>query len=387
MMFRTVFVVCVVCLVVASGWPPDGEYEIFDEGWPLNGVSDADDFPSYDERSTGLWFNVARIGYKWYRDKYVCPVADSTCSRIFDGSGEDEEQMSSVAPSFFSYNLNRAARAHSYDVVNHCWEGKNDHNDCNGTDLITRGHKFTFAFTWEIYINTAPAPYFHLFRGFGAIAAWMCDGYFGMVDDDPLVHPTGCANDAGTTGTTSGHRKGIMLYGDYWGCGVYGPEETGAYATTCDSATWTRSHKYDGLHIATASHTGDPNQTDKFMYMATIATTNITVKSMTITEETSATSTIIDMELLYQGTAGAIYTTPSYALYTDSCRSYYFELKYTNATGEFVERYPQAGYLYTYGMACNKNWRENNVVTDSASSVTFYGLTSLMMMVILLILA
>jgi len=311
----------------------------------------------------GMWINIARIGYKWYRDNYICPLVSGgteVCNRIFDGSGD---AMSSTAPGFFSYNLGRAARGHSDDVVNHCWNNNPAHNDCNGTDANGRISKFS---TWsgEIYINNAPGG--GLYRGYTSVAAWVCDGYhYAGSSSSTLTTLSSCVNDAGVhpdgSQGTAGHRTNIMLRSDQWGCGVYAGS-SGGYSTTCDSCNWCSREKYAGLYIAAASHTGDPSDTSKFLYMATVLKEGITVSSMKVIEESAGSKQTITMDKLYDGTSGIIYGTPSYSK-PDQCRTYYFELTYGGKT----ERYPQSGYLYTYGMSCNENWKLSKLTPDCES--------------------
>jgi len=257
----------------------------------------------------------------------------------------------------------------------------------NGTSAGTRVRKFSGPWSTEIYINEGSGT--GLFRGFASIAAWICDGYHGNGNVKPSLQK--CVDDSGRfadgTYRTAGHRYGIMDKCTQWGCGVYGPKKSTAYATTCDCSKGYDPKKYAGLRIAAASHVGDADNIKNFVYMATIATTNITVKSMKVVEETAINSTNITMSLLYQGKAGAIYQSPSYVLYNDTCRTYYYELKYTNASGEIIERYPIEGYLYTYGMACDKNWKLTKLSTDSASSLSSYGFHAMIIMLILAILA
>ena len=59
-MFRGVFVLFVACLVVGCfSQFPTGQFELPDEEWPENGVpGDSHAYPSYDERSMGVWLNV-----------------------------------------------------------------------------------------------------------------------------------------------------------------------------------------------------------------------------------------------------------------------------------------------------------------------------------------
>jgi len=389
--FRSFYVVFAACLIagcsaelahklsIAASFnnvrSSSAKYYIPPNEWPANGASKKT-YPSYDERSMGVWLNVARIGYTWYRQKYMCPlIYDGSCSRVFDGSSNP---IASSVPGFYDFNLGRVARLHCKDVVENCRQGKADHNDCNGTSANDRISKFT-SWSSEIYINYGPG--IGLFRGFGSVAAWVCDGYHTTGSSLPSLSE--CVNDAGFhpdgSKGTAGHRYGVMNQCANWGCGVYGESGSTSYATTCDccSGSWCDPSNYTGLHIAAASHVGDPADTSKFLYMATILTTGITVSSVKVIEDDDEANKI-DLPLLYQGTYGAIYASPSYDLLND-CRTYYFELTY----GDTFERYPAEGVFYTYGMSCDENWNDPN----SASTVSIQALCVIVSMLIAVMMA
>jgi len=381
LMVRIVFVAFVACLIAVcsaesvaktlESLPPVEEfddyglspraaiYELPTSEWPDNGCSgDVNMYPSFDERSMGLWINVARIGYTWYRDTYMKPIIDDgSGSQVFDGSGKS---MGSVAPGYFHFNLARAARGHCDDVWHNCRDDKNTaHNDCNGTSCSERIHRFHSGGFSEIFIRIAPGS--GLYRGFGSVASWVCDGFHYVGGTIPTL--TKCCTDSGKYPDGSpgqnGHREAVMGACSNWGCGAYGSDTE--YTSTCD-CTGSSPGKYSGLYIAAASHVGDPSDSKKFLYMATIATSGITVSSLKVIVESAASKETISMKLLHQGAAGAVYGTDSYAHY-EQCRTYYFELSYGGKT----ERYPANGYLYTYGMSCTDNWKINKLSPDCSS--------------------
>jgi len=386
-MHRSCFAVIVACLLAAClsesapkvGLPPAdfatdetnldkraGEYIIAESDWPDYGVpGDVNHFPSYQERSLGLWINIARIGYLWYRNSYLAQFTpDGSWSAIFDGSGDS---YSSVAPGFWNFNLNRAGRAHCIDVRSNSdyFSGGGGHNDANGTSASTRIHKFSSCYNAEVYINQAPAQ--GLYSAMTAVGSWMCDGYHYLSSTPSL---TQCSRDNGlhTDGSQgqNGHRRGIMFYATQFGCGVdAGSQSSSSTTTTCDFCTSSTS-KYSGKHLAAGSHVGDVNNTNpkKFLYMATVLTTGITVSSVKVIEQTPGATNTITLTKMYQGTSGAIYGSPSYA-YLDSCRTYYFQLNY----GSTSERYPESGYFYTYGMNCDDDWKLQGLKSECTSGV------------------
>jgi len=327
------------------------EYYSAPANWPENGVPGENKYPSYEERSMGTWINVVRIGWRWYRDTYLCPlVSDSTCSNVFATSS-----FASTEPGFWNFNLNRAARGHCTDVLANptYFNNGGGHNDANGSSFSARFQRFESisGSAGEIYINEAPGS--GLFRGFMSVAGWVCDGmhYLGGT----IASLISCPVDS-----SAGHRDNIMTISNQFGCGVDGIGHTlhadwGTYTTTCDMMS-SRTTKYSSKHIAMAAHVGDPSATSKFMYLATIYTKDITVSSMKVIESSTEGTNTITMSLLRSGTNGAVYSSASYASLS-SCRSYYFELKY----GSTTERYPTTGYFYTYGMSCTTDWKSTGI--------------------------
>jgi len=106
----------------------------------------------------------------------------------------------------------------------------------------------------------------------------------------------------------------------------------------------------------------------KFLFMATVLTTDITVDSLEVVEELgSLIYNPIQMQRLHKGTSGAVYASSSYPL-LERCHTYYFMLNYTTKNGtKEHERYPEQGYFYTYGMSCNTDWDENKITTQCNS--------------------
>ena len=306
----------------------------------------------------------ARIGHTWYRDTFLTRfITDGTLENVFSGDGST---MGSVEPGFWNFNLNRAARGHCTDVIKHpSYRDKGGgHNDANGTSASGRINKFS---DWnsEIYINQAPGS--GLNRGFASVGSWICDGYhwFGNLRFSSCCRDSG--KDKSGSSCVVGHRTGIMQSCLQFGCGVDGvggPHHlSGSYTTTCDCLN-RATVKYAGKHIASASHVGDPLNSSNFMYLATLLTTDITVSSVTVVEETPLTSNTITLTAAYTGTKGAIYTSPSYTKYT-GCQTYYFTLKY----GSTTERYPETGYFYTYGMSCDTDWMAEKQTLQCTSGV------------------
>jgi len=319
------------------------EYEIAESEWPEYGVpGDVNVFPTYDERSLGVWTNVARIGFKWYRDTYLKPVVkDGTYSKVFDGS-DPNNPFDSTYPGFWNFNLNRAARAHCTDVATNAtyYAAGGGHNDGNGTSFSTRLSRFLHWYSCaENYINRAPSS--GLFRGFSSIAAFMCDGFHGLGSE--LATLSSCATDSG-----AGHRRNIMRNCKQFGCGI---DWVGSNYIVTQDCTNDAVKKYSGLHIAAASHVGDITNTSRFQYMATVLTEGITVSSVKVIEVTSDEIIAINMDRLYQGKYGAVYASPSYDK-LEQCRAYYFVLN----NNSHEERYPAKGYFHTYGMSCDKDW-------------------------------
>ena len=272
--------------------------------------------------------------------------------------------MASVQPGWYNFNLNRAARAHCTDVVNNQTYFKNGggHDDSNGTNTFVRIHKFSSVGDSEIYINIAPGR--GMYRGFSSVASWLCDGYHGYSSLLPATskcpHDTGYYDD-GSKGQ-NGHRYAVMQSCLQFGCGVDTVPTHPSYTATCDCAG-SATTRYAGLHIAAASHVGDPANTSKFMYVATILKTGITINSVKVIEETPGTKETITMNLKYQGEKGAVYMSPSY-LHFERCHTYYFELTYNGST---IERYPTTGYFYTYGMNCDIDWRADKQQAECTS--------------------
>ena len=306
----------------------------------------------------------ARIGHTWYRDTFLTRfITDGTLENVFSGDGNN---IGSVEPGFWNFNLNRAARGHCTYVIKHpSYRDKNGgHDDANGTSTNTRITKFS-EWNSEIYINEGPGS--GLNRGFASVGSWICDGYHLM---GRIVFGS-CCRDSGKNKTghscVIGHRTGIMQSCLQFGCGVDGvggPHHlSGSYTTTCDCLN-RATVKYAGKHIASASHVGDPLNSGKFMYLATILTTGITVSSVIVVEEVGTTSNTITLTAANVGSKGAVYTSPSYAELTD-CRTYYFTLKY----GSTTERYPEAGYFYTYGMSCDTDWMATKPTVQCTSGV------------------
>jgi len=387
-MHRSCFAVIVACLLAAClsesapmvGLPPAdlpdeevkhqaraGEYIIAESSWPAYGVpGDVNHYPSYQERTIGLWINIARIGYMWYRNSYLAQITpDGSWSAIFDGS--DGDIYSSGAPGFWNFNLNRAARGHCTDVRANSdyFSNGGGHNDANGTSASTRVGRFSSCYGGEVYINQSPEQ--GIYSAMTSVGSWICDGYHYL---SSLPSLTKCSRDNGlhTDGSQgqNGHRKGVMNSAIQFGCGVdAGTQSSSTTTTTCDFCK-SATTKYSSKHIAAGSHVGDVNNTNpmKFLYMATIAISGITVSSVKVIEETPGTSNTITLTKMFQGPKGAIYGSPSYPLH-EQCRTYYFQLTY----GSTTERYPETGYFYTYGMNCNEDWKSTKLSAQCTSGV------------------
>jgi len=340
--------------------PPKGKYYVEPCDWPENGVP-GDSMPSYDERSIGTWMNVARIGFQWFRDTYLCPrIFDGTCTKIFDTC-----RMQSVAPGFWNHNLNRAARAHCEDVLENpaYYRPGGGHNDANGTDWYTRVSKFS-PVSAEIYENFAPGGGIN--RGSMTVFSWMCDGHHEKGTDFHISF-SGCQTDC-----CASRRDAIMNQGSQFGCGVGADRDvqedySNSFVVTCDLLD-KKTEKYKDRRIALASHVGDPLQEGKYMYLATVATSGADVKCGRVYEFPKGKSKGIEIPLniLFAGPKGAVYGSESFNELTE-CRSYYFEIDYDNVT----ERYPESGYFSTYGMNCNSNWKE--ILGDDPSIAVIVG--------------
>ena len=103
-------------------------------------------------------------------------INDGTLENVFSGDGA---KMESVEPGFWNFNLNRAARGHCTDVIEHesYFSSGGGHDDANGTKTTVRVRKFS-PWNAEIYINQAPGS--GLNRGFAAVGSWVCDGSHGL---------------------------------------------------------------------------------------------------------------------------------------------------------------------------------------------------------------
>eukprot|EP00727_Mastigamoeba_balamuthi_P001004 m51a1_g10900 hypothetical protein (415) ;mRNA; f:32733-34537 len=339
-------VVILAVLACARAVAALGDYEVPFSAFPAYGVPRGE-FPSYYERATLAWYNMVRAAPTAYARDYVIPLmqqGDNSGSNVFSSSS-----MPAVPPAPWNLNLNRAARAHSADVLAHCPTSLT-HNDCNGTDTWTRVAKFytSTAGTGEIF---APMS----FHGFDAIhwpawsiAAWVCDGTSGMSwgSDGSQFNLNNCPED----GPSAGHRSNIMTMGGEVGCGVAISGST--MISTCDTSTQQSSYSNSQTQVASGAHVTDVLHKGKFYFIASSASA------------VPSASVIVDGRRIamkpYAGTT--TYTTdPVPFTSTERCHSYYFQFSST--------RFPAQGSYKTFGIgSCAEDYEPGTVPATSSSS-------------------
>jgi hypothetical protein len=337
-----------------------GEFVVPYTGYPAYGVpSGAGGFMSYYERAILVWINVVRASHTSFTSDWMTSyMKDNTLSSVFGTS-----QYSPQPALYWDLNLNRAARAHSFDSVTNC-PGTLTHNDCNSTSISTRIAKFypgsageifwawTLGWGWSGGITLW--PYF-------AVAGWICDGY--------------CHSDGGFSGCpadgSAGHRNIIMTAGSDIGCGFYNVGTTSS--TTCDSGN---TKFYKNRRIASAAHVLVPGGTT-YRFLVNYVSNATTAPSPT---QVVLDGVVINMVLKY-GTAnkGTYWTNPA-STFTQAqgCQTYYFKFG--------TEKYPAAGQFKTYGLgACTTDWTSEEPPTGVTSSLSasflLVGLTCILLLI------
>eukprot|EP00727_Mastigamoeba_balamuthi_P009634 m51a1_g5293 hypothetical protein (342) ;mRNA; r:211891-213396 len=331
---RNIAALLALCAAAAVALAP---YEVPFSGFPAYGVPSGPAgaaFASYHERATLAWYNVVRTAQKKYSTDFIAPLiksGDTSANKVFDGA-----TMPAARPIAWNLNLNRAARAHSADLVASCFKN-GAHNDCNGTSMGARIQRFyTPRGTYgEIY---APLG----FSGFDAmhwpawsVAAWVCDGWSGMSwsSSSGYVYTlNGCVTDG-----SAGHRQNIMKIGGEVGCGVVISGQS--LASTCDMSSTASPYPAAQMQVASGAHVTDYANRGKFYFVASWAST---------AAPTSAPVVVVDGArvplTLYAGSGGSATYMSAKTAYgsSDACKSYYFLFG--------SARYPATGSFKTYGI-------------------------------------
>jgi len=311
-----------------------GQFKVAESNWPKYGVPyqpNGDHFASYYERATGLWINYIRIAPIYFRDTWMSTInSDGTLSNVFD---QGSSKYPSVAPGFWHLNLNRCARAHTYDQRYNCYDAYTAHNDCNGTGLFASGGRMA------AYVGSASGSeiYSHkpagigLNRAFATMASYVCDGYHSISAKGTL---TQCVKDGSGN---DGHRSIIMTYCNQWGCGYEGIQTPDALATACHCCNCIKSSStvYTNRRIAVAAHVAVPSDySTKYMYVVTVSGTDTTVPKLYVD------GAAVTLTSKYKGTAGIVYESAYFDITTTAECSYYYV-----TLGS--ERYPEEGFLGT----------------------------------------
>jgi hypothetical protein len=90
--------------------------------------------PFWEERAGLVWTNVVRQAPNLFKTQFL-PPASSFSSALLS---------TPIRPLLFQYDLTRAARAHSKELVETCPAGPpgSPHNSCDGTDAFVRIRTF-----------------------------------------------------------------------------------------------------------------------------------------------------------------------------------------------------------------------------------------------------
>eukprot|EP00727_Mastigamoeba_balamuthi_P009677 m51a1_g5331 hypothetical protein (373) ;mRNA; f:390172-391687 len=362
---RNIATLLALCATAAVALAP---YEVPFSGFPAYGVPSGPAgaaFASYHERATLAWYNVVRTAQKKYSNDFIAPLikctslpplstahlrngllgrrnghptrlapgtaGDTSAAQVFDGA-----TMPAARPIAWNLNLNRAARAHSADLVASCFKN-GAHNDCNGTSMGARIQRFytPMGMYGEIY---APLG----FSGFDAmhwpawsVAAWVCDGWSGMSwsSSSGYVYTlNGCVTDG-----SAGHRQNIMKIGGEVGCGVVISGQS--LASTCDMSSTASPYPAAQMQVASGAHVTDYANRGMFYFVASWASTAAPTSDPVVVVDGARVPLT-----LYAGSGGSATYMSAKTAYgsSDACKSYYFLFG--------SARYPATGSFKTYGI-------------------------------------
>eukprot|EP00727_Mastigamoeba_balamuthi_P001000 m51a1_g10898 hypothetical protein (289) ;mRNA; f:29261-30564 len=276
-----------------------GDYEEPFSAFPAYGVPSGE-FASYYERATLAWYNVARTAPNSFTHDHVGPLmlpGDDSVSNVFR-----TQSLPAVPAIPWNLNLNRAARAHSADVVVHCPK-QNTNDDCNATLRRDR--------TKQFYTGSEQVS-----ENFVAMA------FSGVVNNGTFALSS-CSGDGPLSAT---HRQNIMTIGGEVGCGVANFD--GTMITTCDMSNQRSPYNASEVLIASGAHVTDYSSKGQFFF---IASTSSRVSSASVVVDGSRTT----MDA-YAGSSTYV-TGKSTFTSTEDCHTYYFEFDDARypATGAF----------------------------------------------------
>eukprot|EP01091_Cochliopodium_minus_P012037 TRINITY_DN355_c0_g1_i1.p1 TRINITY_DN355_c0_g1~~TRINITY_DN355_c0_g1_i1.p1 ORF type:complete len:371 (-),score=80.28 TRINITY_DN355_c0_g1_i1:42-1154(-) len=331
-----------------------GIYEIPMSGFPQYGLpSGSDNFPDSIERQIDVWVNIARVAPLNYRSDFLTPlVSDSTVGNVYGTSA-----YSSQLPYYWNLNLNRAARAHSFDISVNC-PTMLQHTDCNGTTTGARLNKFGTSFSrsgWsgENFVNQfqlgSSSCNNYRFWPLISVGAFVCDGTYSS-----SCRLAGCKID----GVGDGHRAIIMSptskqmgSGNIW--------KNGLGIQTHDFSAALTPYNNTPL-ITTGSHIWySTANVSLYRYVALVNTLGLSLQKVQVVVNGKA-----ETLTYYAGrnTTAGIYQSTS-KTFSSNCDGYYFLLSYN---GTYQYRYPQSGqYQITDNVTCNTNWENRNVPISS----------------------
>eukprot|EP01116_Phalansterium_solitarium_P000675 TRINITY_DN10511_c0_g1_i2.p1 TRINITY_DN10511_c0_g1~~TRINITY_DN10511_c0_g1_i2.p1 ORF type:complete len:1272 (-),score=275.20 TRINITY_DN10511_c0_g1_i2:40-3855(-) len=332
---------------------------------------EAEAFPSYYERATIVWINVARSDPRKFADWFLAPWADDNTTSSMFAAGSYPPQP----PLAWHLDLNRAARAHCSDRAINCVDNPLlPHHSCNGTSMTTRFAKFRETARAELFWNTHPFSWVvghkqHLgheatmrFWPLFAVAGWLCDG--------ELNPNTGrfsrCRPDHdGDTGRATA----LAPQAREVGCGnvfksiVYEGKTEATYVplAACNFA----GTRHYTVAVVSGAHVWTKPGTESLRYVA-----NFHVDGGVFRSAFAVVDGVPQPMQLHAGvpTSGAYSTAPTrHRSGADSCASYYFVFAFRDEFAERVERYPSRGSFWTFGDGfCTYDYTEHEVPLRNA---------------------
>ncbi|MBD3393622.1 MAG: hypothetical protein GF418_15900 [Chitinivibrionales bacterium] len=259
-------------------------------------------YPNWHERGLLVLTNACRMAPQAFRDAYI-----GLYSILLPASSP------AVAPVYWNYDLNRAARFLAKDMANNC--GLNNHLSCDGTDWSTRVQSYYNNKSSTIAENIATgreSPQ-------GTMRQWILDGN-PPPSDGNAGHRDNIMN-ASYRELGCGYAYGQQDYNHFW------VEDFGGGAPEVDN------------HIVCGTHFFLKEDSTTFMTAYYDSTGQAPLSAELVL---NGIRHDMSMEMGTTGKGAFSVTLPA----SNGCRYYYFDFVDGNQ-GEW--RYPEAGYLATYG--------------------------------------
>ncbi len=357
------------------------QYALPPSAFPAYGVPSGLSSPhsSYDERALLVWLNYIRIDPQYYKSNFLASrVTDSTISNVFATSN-----LPAKPPIKWNLNLNRVARAHSYDHIVNCPTLNPAHNNCNSTTFGTRINKFYSGGASEIYFKW---PFLNSYggRGRGSLPAWSFWTMATFICDGPLS--TGGTMNSCPVDGSAGHRVNIMTYNGEGACGLQFATDYSTVIVTCNQGTSTTTNSvYGNVTLHSGAHIFTPGtnsfSSTSYRFVANYySSAGVTPSRAQVVFNGSRYDMAVESGENTRGNYVTSQTFPATDT-TTSCAPYHFEFM----VGGELHRYPAKGELLTtYLGSCANDYSDQDInVPGEASSTQMVSILLLFVFVIL----